>query len=966
MRRVQRLIAFGPVLSALLLFPAPLSAQEAASIVGLVEDASGAVLPGVTVEASSPALIEKVRTAVTDGSGRFAIISLRPGVYTVTFTLTGFKSVRREGVTLEGAFAATVNANLEVGALEETITVTGASPVVDLQSTQNQFVVNRDVLDVMPATRTMQGGAALVPGVSYYQQGFVSTMSVHGSSTADQRVYQDGMRIGQNLTGTGSQQNGTGVNDLGQEELVYDAGGQSAETALGGVRMDSIPKEGGNRFSGSWRTYFSNGALQQDNVPDDLRQFIQEGDELDFLFNTNATFGGPIKQDRLWFFGAFRYINTDSYVADMYFADGSRVNRGNAPAPHGTVRLTAQLSQKNKLRMAYYNSNSGTQRFDVGCIAGSGNQVFCTSPEAAYHLPVPISYSGDMKWTSTVTNRLLVEVAQSFAVATYRFNYQPENGPFDVQNRNASTGWRTVASATPQADYLSTVWNTFATVSYVTGSHNFKVGMNHEFGDSRNRLDNRAAMAVLSFVNNAAGIPTANSVTVRNTPTTRLDELNADSGVFVQDRWTKDRLTLFGGGRFDYFNASYPDQYAPANPFVPERYVTGQSCQPCWKDWSLRFGASFDLFGNGRTALKTSIGKFLAANALGLTTNLNPLGAQSDTRQWRDLDGNGRAVDAATGAPQWAEIGPSRNANFGLPSGSERIADGLPRGYNWEETISIQHEVFPKVSVTAGYYRRHFGNLQYVDNLEVDPDRDYTPFTIVAPTHPDLPNGGGQTITLYNLNNDKTGAVDSIRTWSTKNSRVYNGFEVSFNARLGRGFLFGGITTERTSTDECTDLTNSNPNYTSAANPGRLYCKQVPPFRTLYKTSGSYTLPYEIQVGGSFQARPGGPMRAEYTVTPAIAGRPLTGGAASLLTNLADPTELFYGYVYANDVTVSRVFRFGSRRVRAFAEIFNLVNDSTIYTRNETFANVAAQNQWYNPIDLVESRRFQFGFQLDF
>ncbi len=178
---------------------------------------------------------------------------------------------------LEGAFAATVNANLEVGALEETITVTGASPIVDLQSTQNQFVANREVLDVLPATRSMQGGASLVPGVSFYSQGFVSTMSVHGSNTADQRIYQDGMRIGQNLTGTGSQGNGTGVNDLGQEELVFDAGGQSAETALGGVRMDSIPKEGGNRFSGAWRTFFSNGSLQNDNVPDDLRAVHPRG-----------------------------------------------------------------------------------------------------------------------------------------------------------------------------------------------------------------------------------------------------------------------------------------------------------------------------------------------------------------------------------------------------------------------------------------------------------------------------------------------------------------------------------------------------------------------------------------------------------------------------------------------------------------------------------------------------------------
>lgn len=933
----------------------PLWAQESASIVGVVQDASGGVLPGVTVEASSDALIERTRTVVTDSAGRYNIISLRPGVYTVGFSLEGFKAVRRDGVLLAGAFAATVNASLEVGALEETITVSGASPVVDLQSTQNQFVANRDVLDVLPATRTMQGGASLVPGVSYYSQGFVSTMSVHGSATADQRMYQDGMRIGQNLTGTGSQANGTGVNDLAQEELVFDAGGQSAETPLGGVRMDSIPKEGGNRFSGAVRYYYSSGALQQNNVPDDLRPLIRFAEGLDYTSNWNSTLGGPVKRNRLWFFSAFRLAKSDTFAAGVSGPNGERVNHGAGAAPHGTFRLTGQLHTNNKLRGAYYNSNSTSQRYDVGCAATSGNRVSCVSPEAAYDLPVPMSQSADLKWTSTVTNRLLVEYSQSFAAATYRFGYQPENGPFAVEHRDDGTGWRTVASSVASADYLSTVWDMQATASYVTGSHNVKFGLQHQWGSSRNRLDNRASMSVLSYVN---GVP--NSVTVRNTPTTRLDDLNADTGLFVQDRWTVNRLTLFGGGRYDYFNASYPDQTAPANPFVPDRSIAGKRCQPCWRDWSIRVGGSFDLFGNQKTALKTSVGKFLAANALGLTTSLNPLGAQSDIRTWRDLDGNNQAVNA-DGSPQWAEIGPSNNNAFGLPAGSLQIDPNLPRSNNWEETVSIQHELLKNVSITGGYYRRQFYKQQVTLNLAVDPNRDFTPFTIVGPRHPSLPGGGGEVITLYNLNDNKRGAVNSIRTWSDHNTRVYDGFEVSINARFGRGFAFGGITSERTAVDNCTDMTNSNPNG-SAGTGGVRFCRQVPPFRTLYKASGSYRLPWDVQVGGSFQARPGIAIGSDLTVTPALAGRPLTGGVANIRVQLADPTQLFYGYVYTNDLQFSRYFRFsGSRRIRTFVEIFNFVNNATIYTRNETWGS-----QWFNPISLVDARRFQFGAQLDF
>jgi hypothetical protein len=942
--------------------PSGAHAQEGGRIIGQVLDSSGAALPGVVIEAASEALIERTRSVVTDGAGRFAVISLRPGTYTVTFTLTGFKTVRRDGIVLQGDFAATVNATLEVGSLEETVTVSGASPVVDLQSTQNQFVVGREMLDVLPATRSMQGGASLVPGVSFYSQGFVSTMSVHGSASADQRIYFDGMRIGQNLTGTGSQANGTGVNDLGQEELVIDAGSQSAETALGGVRMDSIPKEGGNRFTGSYRYFFSNGSFQNDNVPDHLRQYIRAGDKLRTLWNSNLAFGGPIRRDRLWFFTTFRLLRSDSYVATMIgpdgrelrLADSERINRDSRRAPNAALRLTAQLTSRDKLRLAYYTQTGRTQRFDVGCTATSGNRVACVAPEAAYALPTPVQQSADLKWTSVLSERLLLEVGASAGVASYRFEFQPENGPNDIPRIDSATGWRTVASATASQDYLSTVWNVIPKISYVTGSHTFKAGMNLEWGDSRNRIDNRRSISNVTFNSSRPVGTQATSVGVRNTPVLRLEELNADNGVFVQDRWTLDRLSLFGGFRYDWFNAGWPDEYAPANAFVPERRVPAAECQPCWKDWSIRAGASFDLFGNGRTALKASVGKFLAAQALGLTTSLNPLGAQTDTRIWTDLDRNGTVVDAA-GNIQMNEIGPPRNLAFGTPAGTTKIDPDLKRGTNWEEAISIQHELLPRVSVTAGYYRRQFYNITVVRNLAVDPNTDYTAFTVTAPSHPALPNGGGERITIYNLNPARQGADNSITINSPGRSRVYNGLELTVNARFRGGFAFGSVTTEREAINSCADINSPN---------ALRFCDRKPPFRSLYKASAAYVLPYDFQVAGSFQARPGIPLGSEWTVDSATSvasgGVPLTGGVSSILVQLIDPDGAFYDYVYTNDVTVSRTFRLGGgRRVRVFAEMFNVANLSTIFTRNETMGP-----QWFNPLALVDSRRFQWGAQL--
>jgi hypothetical protein len=373
---------------------------------------------------------------------------------------------------------------------------------------------------------------------------------------------------------------------------------------------------------------------------------------------------------------------------------------------------------------------------------------------------------------------------------------------------------------------------------------------------------------------------------------------------------------------------------------------------PCSNDWAIRGGASYDLFGTGKTALKFSVGKFLASQALGIASAVNPLGFQSDTRGWTDLDGNRQAVDAE-GNVQWNEIGPSRNRNFGVPIGQTKFDPDLPRTSNWEESVSVQHELLPSVSVTAGYYRRHFNDLYLTRNLLIDPDRDYTPFTITAPSDARLPNGGGEVITRYNLNPNKLGAVDNLRTWSETNTRVYDGFEVSLNARLPNGgFVFGSATTQRTATNEC-DIVNRDPN-------DLRFCKQVPPFRTLYKTSGMYPLPYGFEFSGSVQARPGISIGSAYAFDSAIAGVPLTGGG-TLTVRLVDPTTQFYDYVVDTDVRVARTFRVGQARVQGFVEIFNLLNLSTLLTVTETFGP-----QYLQPQAIMQGRRFQIGAQVDF
>src|SRR5262249_3078954 len=368
------------------------------------------------------------------------------------------------------------------------------------------------------------------------------------------------------------------------------------------------------------------------------------------------------------------------------------------------------------------------------------------------------------------------------------------------------------------------------------------------------------------------GGPWTSSVTVTNSPYERFENLNASLGIYAQDKWTFPRLTLSYGGRYDYFNASTPAESDTDGRFMSAAAQAARldiapvTCVPCWHDWAVRFGASYDLFGNGKTGLKTSVGKFLGQQALGLASSVNPGASQTDTRAWTDLDRNGTIFDAA-GNVQLNELGASRNNNFGLPGiGTTQFDPGLPRPTNWEETVSVQHELVPNVSLTAGYYHRTFQHLQYTRNTLVDPNADYTPFTITVPRNANLPDGGSQTITMYNLNPNKLGIVNNVLTWSDQNSRVYNGVELSVNARFARrAFVFGGVTTERTAINNCDGPVTTTAN-TTPSNPNNFrFCNQVPPFQTLYKASGAYNFPYGLNVSATFQARPGISIGSFYT-----------------------------------------------------------------------------------------------------
>jgi hypothetical protein len=746
----------------------PALAFAQASITGTVRDASGAVLPGVTVEASSPALIEQVRSAVTDGTGQYRVVDLRPGTYVVTFTLPGFSTVRRAGIELTGSFTATVNADMRVGGVEETITVTGEAPTVDLQSTTRQRVLDREVVDSVPSGRSQFNLAALIPGVSLSANAVSGTsnqdvggavgneqvtMTVHGSRGEDQRVTQNGISLGSASSGS---MVGALVNPASFEEVTIDVSGASAEMAQGGLRINVIPREGGNTFRGTFFGSYANDALQGNNFSDDLRaRGLTSPNLLKRNFDVNPGFGGPIARDRLWFYTSVRYNVAENFAAGAfananandpnawtYVADPDRPASNDGKWKDATGRFTWQVTPRNKFAMSIDQQDRCSCPFQASAT---------TSPEAGSNTRFPLQRSLQFDWTTPLTNRLLFEVVGIHRIEGWGFYPVDGMNPAMISVREASTGLTYRARASYSNNQNESFYYRTA-LSYITGSHALKFGFNDGQGA------NTATTTTLAPVNYQFNNGVPNQVTVWATPFSVKSRMDHDLGLYAQDRWTMDRLTLNLGIRYDHFASGFPETQIGPSVLTPSRdLVFPERSNLSWHDVTPKLGASLDLFGTGRTALKATLNKYVASQALGgLATSPNPVSTlvNSTTRSWVDVDRD-FVVDCDLTNPAANSGGDTcgalANSNFGQTLPGSTFDRGIlsgwgSRGSNWEFSAGVQHELMPRVSVDVGYFRRWYNNFLATDNLSVAA-ADYDTFSITAPTHASLSNGGGYPVT---------------------------------------------------------------------------------------------------------------------------------------------------------------------------------------------------------------------------
>ena len=823
---MRRLIGIVHVVAMAVLLPTIAYAQ--ATITGTVKDSSGAVLPGVTVEASSPALIEKVRTVVSDGSGQYRIVDLRPGTYTVTFTLTGFNTYKREGVELTGALTATINADMKIGALEETVTVSGESPIVDTQSTRRQTVISGEVMKDLPAARSYAGVMMLIPS-TITQAGANLDIQVTpgmlvfggaGGRNNEARIQVDGLNTGAAFNGGGVSSYMVDISNA--QEIATTTSGGLGEAEVGGPSFSIVPKTGGNSFKGSFYQSNVTKGMVGDNYSADLQsRGLTTPGKLFKLWDSNVGVGGPIAKDKMWFFFQFRDQGSHRTIPGMfananmgdptkwnYVADKTRPAVAAGSWRNASLRLTAQPTPKNKFSVFWDQQRpcqgAGVLGSDAGCRHSGDGEIICgaagasnpaCSATAAPEIGTYLSGFGQRvqqaTWTSPVTNKLLLEAG--FGTYWSQWGGTPHPGSNFTQlvgmteqctngcPTNGSIANLQYRSGTYRQNFQGTLgWR--GSASYVTGAHNMKFGyQGGHLIDNQNTYTNDQFVSyrVNTVFQNGVPVITPNLITetINQIP---LKQRVRYAAFYGQESYTFGRMTLQGALRYDRAWSYFPEVTLNPTRFLPitKTYpltdgVTG------YNDITPRAGLAWDLFGTGKTSVKLNVGKYLQAAQNGLTyATLRPSGRLTTTvtRPWTDTDGD-FIPDCDLSNPLANNggdtCGPISDIAFGTEKFTSDLDPKLVSGWNvrsgdWQIGASVQQQLLPRVSAEIGYNRRWLTNFTWDDNV-MQATNQFDQFSITAPNDSRLPSEAqGRVISgLYNVQQIVASQVNNVTKLAT-------------------------------------------------------------------------------------------------------------------------------------------------------------------------------------------------------
>ena len=837
-----------------------------------------------------------------------------------------------------------------------------------------------------------------------------------GGPTSEGRFNVNGMPVANAFAGGGG--SSLIYDTVNVDEIAITVAGGMGEYDIGGPALNIVPRSGGNSFEGQAFTNFSTDSMRGNNLDAELTApppgpNLRDAPGIIKAYDANISYGGPIVRDRLWFFGSYRKLNTETASPGLvgnlnafdlsrwdWVRDDSLTGRLSAGRSIYIGRLTAQVAKNQRVYFGWESQlrcdGSPLKAETQGCHTRGSDWVAVaaggtTSPEASNnYLDVPYTVLQG-RWTNPLTSRILLE-----AGATY-YSYEhaggflslPPDGIFDIGVTELSTAINpaTGAQFAPRSNYVYRAvseyrddtaspnnWN--ASLSYVTGSHSLKIGYQGAYQAAS--TIRHANPSLLSY-NFNQGVPTAFTVRI---PEWGTADRTWTQSVFVQDSWTKGRLTVQAALRYDRAWSYSPEGLSGSQVDAPQLGFTAITFPrtpsvDAFNDITPRFGVAYDLFGTGRTAIKFSAGRYLGAATNGLAyTRNNPANriVSSVNRGWTD-DGDkvvecNLAILTANG--ECAAL-TGNNLNFGAVSGTitqvnqDTLRGWGVRDYDWQWSVGVQQELLPRVSADVAYSRRSFHSFTVTDNRMRDPSQ-YDAWTITAPSDPRLPDGGGYPITLYTPTQAAANIpAQNYITWETDfgtaRESYWQGVDFTVNARMRQGLtLQFGTNTGRKIDDTCATVVKID-------SPDPRDCRLTPPYQTTVRGLATYTIPrVDVLVSASIRSQPALGLTATWPVPNAIVtqllGRLPPGATAGGNTNVAllDNEHRLYADTRRTqlDMRVAKVFRFGRRRLDVGVDGENLLNTNypTAYesTYQYSLGNTAQGGTWNNPTAIYTPR----------
>jgi hypothetical protein len=949
LRNIRNLVGLTLVVFCASVAPTAGQATQGA-IVGNVSDASGAVLPGVTVIATSPALQVPHVEAVTNERGDYRLSPLPPGVYTVTFELSGFQTVKRDNLKLALGFTATIDQSLEVGTVAESITVSGQSPLVDVTNPATSVDMSSESLEILPTNRDgLKAFMGTMPGVR-------TNLDVGASSLSDTVQFRSYGQSGQSWqmlegimfsTPNAGGANGSHIDFNALDSTRVQTVGSSAEMPRRGIMLDAVMKSGGNQFHGEGVIYGSSGALESTNISPELQTVgVVAAPALHKLWDVSGSVGGKIVPNKLWFFAAVRRTGFDREIFDAFYPDGTPM-LNKRRLPYWSGKLSYQMNQSQRFGGFYHDAKELERRGGSRFVPAESREVY-EGPLATWGGNWQAVHGSSL--VASLQSGAFYQKAWYFAEPSYdnlRAGNADNPAVHKIPTLDTFTNMRT-GDATSDGQWLHRYrYPTKGTLSYykpdfLAGSHQFKTGF--DFINSGYHQRQRAKLPgnyQLRFNNGVA-----TQIITYNHPVQPLNYGNY-LGLYLQDAWTVGRrLSLHLGVRW-----STEEAYAPPQ-CIPQTEFAAGGCFPHlelarWTTAMPRLHFAYDLFGNGKSVIKGGFGRF--ANLRDLLPELTRVAknnSQMTTWTWRDLNNN-RMYDRGE-----VDLDPN-HGDFQSIAGvtNTEINPNEPQPKSDEWSLTFERELMWNLAIRGtGVYATNF-DLRRLEEVN-RPRSAYTiPIVNRNPGYDGLmgtADDPGTTITYWEYPASLSGLSNSAtRIIPANGNQTYKSLEIAGTRRLLNGWQaaasFAATRADAPFNDEQAD------------NPNTEIFSYNTTWETTTKLSGGYTLPYDVVMSATYERRSGQPQASNFQFSGGQTIRTIALNIEPIGT-IGLPASNLWNMRFAKRVRLAR-----GHSVEGRFDFFNIFNTNFV-----TGQSTRVGPSYLIPSNIILPRILQMGVTYEF